>query len=827
MIKKQLLFALRRLGRNKLTTTINVLGLTFGILSCVVIYRYVAFEFSYDKFHVDADRIYRLVVSATRGNGADDAGMAGPVGTTLRREATGLSAVTTLFTEDSRVLIPIGGQPARIIPGVSGDQPYHISFADLDYLQIFHYQWLAGNPATALQQPFSVVLTESEAKLYFQDGTPQEWMGRSVVYEDSLTVSVTGIVKDWDKNTDFGFKDLISNSTLEHSSFKSYKRDWNLSSSGTNVYVRLATGKSVAQVEQQFPAFIKRHMPGMKNSLSLQPLADIHFNAAYQDTYGRRAHKPTLFALAGIALFMLVIAVINFINLSTAQSILRAKEVGIRKVMGSSADGIVRQFLIETGIIVVAAMALALLLADRVIAALHGFIPEGVRLNISDPGTWLFITTTILATCLFAGWYPGRALSSFRPVISLKGQGVRHLNSKSYLRQGLIVFQFTVSLVFIIGTIMVGRQISFMLNTDLGFNKDAIVSIDIPPDHPYNRKDVLATEIRSLAGVQQVSLNTADPESRNHYLFGTSLEYKGAADMNIQPGGDDIDTGYISLYGLTLVAGRNFYFADTAREDIPASGSSPAQPGYRAYILNETAARALGFNRPADAVDKQVRSGLGGLSGPIIGIVKDFHSDDMHQKLRPFLFSMDAGSGTQLSVKLSSAGFSAGKVKTLMTKMQSVFKKIYPGTMFQFRFFDQSLEQLYTQERQTSQILNIVMGIAIFISCMGLFGLATFSANQRTREIGIRKVLGAGVSQLVSMLSMEFIILVGLSTVIAAPLAGWGAHQWLQNFAYRASMPWWIFVLAGVAATVIALLTVSLQTIRAATANPVKNLRVE
>jgi putative ABC transport system permease protein len=830
MIKKLLLFALRRLGLHKLTTTINVLGLTFGILSCVVIYLYVAFEFSYDRFHSDADRIYRLVISMKDGSGMEhsDVGMSGPIGPALRQETTGFSAVTTLFTDDTKVLIPMAGQPPRAIPGISGDQTYHISFADSDYLQIFHYQWLAGNPATALQKPFSVVLTESEAKRYFQGGTPQDWIGRSLVYEDSLTVSVTGIVKDWDQNTDFGFKDLISYSSLERSFLKTFIQNWNMMGSGINVYVKLAPGMTIAQAQQQFPAFLQSH--GQKKaSLSLQPLADVHFNAAYQDTYGRRAHKPTLFALAGIALFILVIAAINFINLSTAQSILRAKEVGIRKVMGSSRGGIIWQFLIETGIIVVAAMAIALLLADPVIAALHGFIPAGVHLNMSNLNSWLFIGVTILATCLIAGWYPGRALSSFLPVISLKGQGVRQLNSKSYLRKGLIVFQFTVSLLFIIGTMMVGRQIRYMLNTDLGFNKDAIVTIDLPRDQPNNQKDVLATEIRNLAGVRQVSLNTADPETLYHFMLGTSLEYKGTSDLTIQPGGDDIDTGYISLYGLTLVAGRNFYLSDTARRSIPASGSAPAQPAYRVYILNETAAKALGFDRPADAVGHQV---IGGFDGPIsssliIGVVKDFHSDDLHQKIRPFLFSTEAGTASQLSIKLSSAGFSAGKVKTLMTKMESVFKKIYPGTAFQSRFFDESLEQLYTQERQTSQILNIVMGIAIFISCMGLFGLAAFTATQRTREIGIRKVLGAGVPQLVSLLSREFILLVGLSTVIASPLAGWAMHRWLQDFAYRTSMPWWIYVVAGVAAVVIALLTISYQAIRAATANPVESLRVE
>ncbi|HEV2353505.1 MAG TPA: FtsX-like permease family protein, partial [Puia sp.] len=306
----------------------------------------------------------------------------------------------------------------------------------------------------------------------------------------------------------------------------------------------------------------------------------------------------------------------------------------------------------------------------------------------------------------------------------------------------------------------------------------------------------------------------------------TTLEYKGATDIQVFPEADEIDTGYLSLYGMTLAAGRNFYITDTARKRVPASGTVAEQPGYRAYILNESAASALGFNRPADAVGKQV-SALDGTAGPVVGVVKDFHSDNMHEKIRPFLFSTESGAAFQLSVKLSSTGASAAHVKTVLTNMESVYKKIYPGSAFSYKFFDESLAQMYRQERQTSQILNIAMGIAIFISCMGLFGLATFTANQRTREIGIRKVLGAGVPRLVSMLSIEFILLVVLSTVIAAPLAGWGVHRWLQNFAYRTTMPWWLFVIAGIAASLIALLTVSFQTIRAALANPVKSLRVE
>jgi len=847
-MKKQLLFSLRRLSRHKLTTGINILGLTLGVLSCLVIYLYVSFEFSYDKFHADGDRIYRLIVSTVNSNGSQNSwpGMAAPVGDDLRRESSGFSAVTTLKVDDSRILIPIPGKPDRIIPPTNEDEQAHITFADSDYLKIFHYQWLAGNPMTALQKPFSVVLAQSEAQRYFQTGGPQDWLGRTVIYHDSLIVSVTGVVKDWEQNTDFGFKDLISYNTIAHSFLGRDVQGWNMWGSDMNVYVKLSPGTTLAQAEKQLPAFFNRHNAfhdGTKGTMFLQPLEDIHFNGDYSDEYGRRAHKPTLYALAGIALFILVIAAINFINLSTAQSILRAREVGVRKVLGSTRSGLVRQFLTETGIIVLVAMTLSLLLANPTIKALHGFIPQGVLLHIGAPNTWIFVGLTILITCLLAGWYPARAISAMLPVITLRGHGVRQLNSKSYLRKGLIIFQFTVSLVFIMGTMMVGRQIHYMLNTDLGFKKDAIVTVDLPWGQPKDRKAVLATEVSRIAGVQQVSISDGSPEADGH--GGTFLEYQGKTHEKIDAGLIQIDPNYIPLYELSLVAGRNFTIADTARQGSNPSpagskasigagsaqqvsaNSAPAQQAYRAFILNETATRALGFNKPADAVGQQVRTGFNGTLGPVVGIVRDFHSQNLHEKINPFFFTITQGVGRTLSVRLSSAGLSAGQVKTLMTQVETSFKKIYPESMFQSRFFDEALERLYLREKQTAEIMNIAMGIAIFISCMGLFGLAAFTANQRTREIGIRKVLGASTPQLVTMLSRQFIVLVVLSTLIAAPVAAWGMHQWLQDFAYRTSMPWWIYLLAGASAVGIALVTVSFQAIRAATANPVTSLRSE
>jgi hypothetical protein len=403
----------------------------------------------------------------------------------------------------------------------------------------------------------------------------------------------------------------------------------------------------------------------------------------------------------GIALFILVIAAINFINLSTAQSILRAKEVGVRKVLGSSRGGLVSQFLVETGIIVLASMTLALLLARPVLAALRGDLrsgptglPQGVRLSLSDPNTWLFMGAAILVTSLLAGWYPARALSSFLPVISLRGSGVRQLNSKSHLRKGLIVFQFTVSLLFIIGTIMVGRQIHYMLNTDLGFKRDAIVLIDLPWGQPQNRKTVLAAEIQRLAGVRQVSLSMVSPEAAGHGI--TYLEHKGATDLQIDAGCDVIDTSYIPVYGMTIVAGRNFYLTDTARQGSDP-GSVPVQTPFRAFILNETAARELGFKRPADAVGQQVSSGFDGTFGPVVGVLRDFHSQSMHEKIKPFFFTTEYGAGELVSIKLSSAAISAGQVKPLMAKMESIFKKTYPDKIYHSRFFDESLRDRHPQ----------------------------------------------------------------------------------------------------------------------------------
>jgi ABC-type antimicrobial peptide transport system permease subunit len=820
MLNKQLLFAFRRLGRHKLNTTINILGLTLGVLSCLVIYLFINFEFSYDKFHPNGDRVYRVVANGKYGNSA---GMTPPLAADLRRETTGFDIVTGFYVFDSRVIVPnAAGKAERTFAGVGPDELNHMAYAEPQFLQLFPYEWLAGSPKTALSAPFSVVLTEKEARRYFEGGDPQSWLGRTLVYHDSLTLSVTGIVADRKENSDVSFTDLVSYSTIEHSFLKEDIDGWNLWDGNAQAFVRLPKGTAPARAEKQFPAFLARHSRQSKKELpqlALQPLADIHFNAEYRDWYGRRAHKPTLYALAGIALFILLIASINFINLSTAQAAQRSREIGVRKVLGSSRFGLTSQFLLETSLIVFVAMALALLLANPVIHALGRFIPAGVHLDITSPASIGFIVLTAAITCLLAGWYPARMLSAFLPVLSLRGQGVQQLNTKSWLRKSLIVFQFTISLLFIIATMVVGRQTHYMLNTDLGFKKDAILTIDLPWN-PKDKKEVFAAELSRLAGVQQISLASASPAAKGH--SGTAIERAGATDIKLDIAGcDQVDPGYIPLYGITMLAGRNFFIADSARPESPGVTAS------RSFIINETAAKALGFTRPAAAIGQPVKTGFGGTVGPIIGVVKDYHSTSYHDKITPWFLTMTKGAGRLLSVKLNSNYRTPAQARELLTRVEASFKSIYPDTRFSARFFDETIQQLYQKEQKTAQIMNLSMAMAIFISCMGLFGLAAFTASQRTREIGIRKVLGAGVPHLVSMLSKDFVVLVGLATLIAAPIAGWAMHQWLQDFAYHISIPWWIYAGAGLAAIVIALVTVSFQAIRAATANPVDSLKAE
>lgn len=822
MLRNYFRIAFRSLSKNKLYTVINVLGLSLGVSACLVIFLITHFELSFDKFHPDKERIYRIVDESQRPDGRHLAfgGTTDPMAMTVRAEVSGLQTVTGFYNYYTNVTIPEGEKIRLKLESPKYGMPSDVVITDPQYFDIFKYQWLAGSPAASISQPFQVVLTEGEAHRYFGPGSPDQFIGRQVWYHDSLHTVVSGIVKNWSANTDFQFRDFISVATVPHSFLKDDIDfgAWGMWNEETQAFVKLGNGVTKAQVERQLAILGKKHLierGGSKDSLSLQPLADLHFNAAYGDAYSRKASLPTLYALMGIAVFILLIAAINFINLSTAQSIQRVKEIGIRKVLGSSRSGLIMQFLTETFLLTCAAVGISVLLVNPILGVFHSFLPEGMSFHLADTNTLLFLASIILVTSLLAGFYPARVLSSFLPVISLKGEGSPTFNQKSYLRKSLIVFQFTIALVFIIGTWIIGDQIHFMLNQDMGFTKTAIINISTPwVKDAKTKRDVLVNEIGRLPQVAMICGSEGTPAANDHR--GTDLTlYKSTGDVKVPAEMHLVDEHFLPLYKMRLLAGRNLYYSDTMRE----------------VLLNESAARGLGFVHPADAVGQLVESGQNDSRAhkllPVVGVVADFHSRSLREAESPVFLTMNSGANGLLSIKLNMQGRGSNDIKKTLAAIAADWKSLYPDITFEYHFFDETIAAFYDKEQKTAQIMNTAMLIAIFISCMGLFGVTTFMAAQRTREIGIRKVLGASVAGIVKLLSADFVRLVGLSILIATPIAWYGMHRWLADFAYHVPVHVWIFGLAGLTAMGIALTTVSIQAIRAARANPVKSLRTE
>jgi putative ABC transport system permease protein len=823
MIRNYFKIAWRKISSSKLYTLINVVGLALGICACLVIYLITSFELRYDNFHPGKDRIYRVTAAIDQGNGnkRNFGFVTVPMARTLRREISGLEKVAGFFTYYSRVTIPNEGKkPTQFEAPKFGIGASPIIIADPEYFDIFKYEWLQGSSLTALKEPFQVVLTENEAHKYFGPESLDNILGKQIIYSDSLRLTVSGIVKDWTQSTDFNFKDFISSSTIEHSFLKnSFDFDsWGMWEFAANAFVKLSNAVKPSQIESQLPAFAKKHFVSEgveKLSLNLQPLSDIHFNSELPDSFSRKVHLPTLYGLMGIAAFILLIAAINFINLTTAQSIQRAKEIGIRKVLGSNRSKIIIQFLCETGILTFFAVCLSVLMVNPVLSAFHAFIPDGLVFRLSSPQILSFLVILTGITTLLAGLYPAKVLSSYLPVLSLKGQSAQKGNQRGLLRKSLIVFQFTVSLLFIMGTLIIGEQIHFLLTQDMGFKKDAVLVIETGYNNPPNKKDMLAQKLRSLPGVSMVSLSKETPVANGHN--GTDLIYKGASEVKIESQLQIADENFIPLYGIKVIAGRNFNHSDTMNE----------------FLLNESAARGLGFKNPEDAVGKFVESGQTDRGGsnsrlfPVVGVVADFHGQSFHEPIKPTFIASNSNASRVISIKLATQGKQIEDFKNTVAKMEGIWKEVYPNQKFEYRFFDDVIAAFYDKEQKTAQVINASMVIAIFISCMGLFGLSTFTASQRTKEIGIRKVLGASVANITTMLSKDFIGLILIAILIASPIAWYFMNDWLRGFAYRIHFSIGIFLVAGAMALLIGMLTISFHSIRSAIANPVKSLRSE
>jgi putative ABC transport system permease protein len=826
MLKNYLKIALRNLWRNKSFAAINIIGLAIGINACLIIFLLVNYEFSFDTFHADKERIYRVVSNINiAGKEHKNSGVSGALPQAVKSDIAGLDAVAgfhLMYFKNIWLNNYKDGEQKRdyLADFAEKDFPRDAISADAEFFKIFRHQWLVGNPQTALREPFQLVLTAQKAQKYFGNLPLEKMLGRTLTYvnfSDTVTLKVSGIVANWQQNSDFKYNDFISAATLAKTKWGDNVGldNWTSTNSSSQLIIKLSQGADYQIINKKFPALIKKYQKeestGFSRSFTLQTLADIHFNADYSGGM-KVAHLPTLYGLMGIAGFLLLIATINFINLATAQSAQRAKEIGVRKVLGSSQLNLIMQFLTEAFLLAILATALSLILAEPMLWLFSDFVVEGVRQQLLAPQVFLFLGGIILLTTLLSGFYPAWVLSALLPITSLKNQTSARGSRKSNLRRGLIIFQFAFAQVFIIGTIVVSWQIQYMLNRDMGFQKEAIISFDTPWFDESNKKMVLLEKLQQIPEIKLMSLSQSTPAESGYST--TLLHYKEEGKKSIESNvhRKSADENYLKLYGIKLLAGRNIQNSDTLRE----------------LIINETYTKMLGFKRPEDALGKELWMGLKGEERlPIVGVFADFHIQSLHQFIQPTFIGCENKYSSTINIKLHTQNLQGSDFQKVMKKIEKEWQGIFPQEKFEYEFLDAKIAKFYDKEQKIAHLLSIATAIAIFISCIGLFGLVTYSVEQRTKEIGVRKVLGATVAQITTLLSFDFLKLVIISIVIASPIAYYFSQQWLVDFAYRMNLSWLIFVWAALISIVITLLTVSVRAIRAALRNPVEALRYE
>jgi len=816
MLKTYFTIAYRNFIRNKVISLINVSGLAIGISAALVIFLIVYYDFNFDKFE-NRDQLYRVVTeSKFYASILHDPGVPSPLAAAVKNEVTGIKEVIGFHQYN--------GDPKVTVSKQNNEKAYQnrhqtdIVWADKSYFNLIPYEWLAGSGQTALEEPFRVVLTAERAKLYFPSISYAGMIGKQIVYDDSVVTTVSGIVKELPQNTDFIFKEFISQSTIPATGLKqNYRWDnWDFVNDGTQLFIRLSPGLSINNIESQLQSLKKKYAantdPNSVQNFRLQPFDDIHFSPIYPTFGDHQASKPILYGLLAVAAFLLMLACINFINLTTAQASQRAKEIGVRKTLGSSVKQLMGQFLTETFFISFISLIISFLLTPVLLKIFSDFIPSDLHFDLLRQPVLIFfgiLLTTVVA--LLAGFYPALLLSRFKPVLVLKNQAYSGGGSsrRAVLRKSLTIFQFLIAQVFTMATLIAVKQIHFILNKEMGFKKEAIISVHTPflwnrSAKPDRKRITLLSEIKKLPGVEIASLGN-DPPAAEGWSSQVMKYSDGKKEIETDVRQKYGDTNYLKLYHIKLLAGRNVRASDTANE----------------YVINETYMHVLGFQNPEQVLNRQINN------IPIVGVMADFNQESLHSPVKPLAFSCQSGNCWILHIALRQAAGVANDWKTTIASIENVYKEMYPEEDFSYSFLDENIARFYKSEQNVSSLLKWATGLAIFISCMGLLGLVIYTTNLRTKEIGVRKILGASVAQVVSILSKDFLKLVLIASFIAIPLSWWAMQKWLENFAYKTTLNWWVFAISILMMTGIALVTLSIQTIRAASANPVDSLRTE
>jgi len=807
MIKNYFKTAFRNLRSNKLFSAINIFGLAIGISSSLVIFLIVQYDFSFDKFEKGGDRIYRVVTK-------DDARVPFPLGDALRNEVTGLEGATSLLRWDFEVPVSIA-KPGGVRPLVFLNEP-NIVFADAEYFNLINYKWLAGSPESSLTEPYQTVLTEQSARRFFPNLSLDDVVGKEITFDDTVRTTVSGIVENLKSNTDFDFQTFVSLSTKKTLT-RNHLDDWR--SFGSTLFIKLSKNTNPKQITNQIAEIFKLHAHPPSNrrsnlNFNLEPLSNLHFGSlSDDDLVKRKAYMPALYGLMAVAGILLLLACINFINLTTAQSSQRAKEIGIRKTLGGSRKQLIFQFLSETFILTLIATFISIIFAPLLLKAFSGFIPEGLHFNIQQPEVILFLLITTVLVSLFSGIYPALILSSYKPITVLKNQSAAGSGNtrRLFFRKTLTVSQFVIAQVFIIATIIVGKQIHLELNKDMGFKKTAIIYFGTNfRDTTTAKRQVLLQKFRAIPEIANVSL-AGFPPSTSGWLK-LSLKYTNRKqEIDTKVDMKPVDTNYIKLYKIKLLAGANLVYSDTLSS----------------LLINEKCSQMLGFKNPQEAIGKYVETDMSHGKIPIVGVVGNFIQGSLHDEIMPLVLFNDHRMELTFNVALQPENTEGTVWKSAITKIGKDFKEIYPNTQLEIHFLDESIAKYYTAEQNISTLLKWATGLAIVISRLGLLGLVIYTTNQRTKEIGIRKVVGASVAQIISLLAKDFLKLVILAFIIAVPIVWIAANKWLQNFAFKIELSVWLFIIGGLIMLLLALLILLLRMYKAATANPVESLRSE
>ncbi|HVO75091.1 MAG TPA: ABC transporter permease [Ignavibacteriaceae bacterium] len=795
--------ALRSLIRNKSFAIINVMGLTIGIASCILLYSLISFEKSYDNFHKDKDRIYRVVSEIKNNDGVRySPGVPFPVAGGLRNDFPNLEEVASIISADGLITVEDNLKDEKKFKEESS-----IYYAEPEFFEIFNFPWIIGNKKTALNKPNSAVLSQAYAEKYF--GNWKDAVGKDIKLDNKYIYKIDGIFKNVPSNTDFPLQVIISYTSLNETSIGRNLDNWTSIWSNAYTFIKLPAGLKSAKFNEDLKAFNAKHKPAeyLNQGLMLQPLSTIHSDGRFGNYSNKIFSRGLIVALSLIALFLLLIACINFINLATAQAINRSREVGVRKVLGGNRIQLSAQFLTETAVITFLATALAYALAELVLPHLNNFLKTSAGLNLfRDSNIIKFVLGIAVVVTFLSGLYPAMILSGFNPIKVLKSKIISKPGKGINLRRGLVIFQFTIAQVLIVGTLVVVNQMDYSRNASLGFNKDSVLLVPVPSDSiSILKMDALKNKLLQQPGVTNVSFSTFTPADDSRW--GSDFKFDNSPERSTF--GAELkwaDADYFKTYDIRLAAGKFYSESDSVCE----------------FVVNETFVKKLGIKDPEDILGKELNFWDGFLAAPIVGVVKDFHQSSFHQEQRPVVLSTWKEVYGLINIKLQTKQF-----KETLAGINRIWSDIYPEYLFEYQFLDEKIEDFYQKEEQLSVLYKIFAAIAIFISCLGLYGLVSFMAIQRTKEVGIRKVLGASASNIIYLFSKEFTILIGTAFLIAAPISYLIMQNWLEDFAFRIDISIWLFLIAVGSSLVFAWLTVGYNSIKAATANPVNSLKYE